>query len=116
MCHPPFRSPRCIPSVEIGKITEVASDKILARRYFVSGRVQGVGYRAFAQRCAQEIGVSGWARNLADGRVEVHANGASHNLELFEARLRQGPRWGEVQTLQVYDASSEKAVDFRIRY
>ena len=78
--------------------------------------MQGVGYRAFAQRSAKETGVSGWARNLADGKVEVYANGTLSSLEQFEARLRQGPRWGEVRTVEVKDASLEKLADFRIRH
>jgi acylphosphatase len=61
-----------------------------ARRFLISGRVQGVGFRYFAQRSAREVGVSGWARNLDDGRVEVHANGTPAQLEDFESRLRLG--------------------------
>ena len=43
----------------------------LARKFYISGQVQGVGYRYFAQRAARELGLRGWARNLDDGRVEV---------------------------------------------
>ena len=46
---------------------------VIARRYFIRGRVQGVGFRDFAQRAAAQLGVSGYARNLDDGRVEVYA-------------------------------------------
>ena len=50
-----------------------------ARRFVISGRVQGVGFRAFAQHAARAIGVTGWAQNLDNGDVEVHANGTPRN-------------------------------------
>ena len=58
----------------------------------VKGRVQGVGYRAFAQKKALELGLSGYAENLPDGRVEVVAEGPKEALELFLHHLKQGPR------------------------
>jgi acylphosphatase len=87
----------------------------IARRYIVSGRVQGVGYRAFAQWSARAAGVTGWARNLADGDVEIHANGTPAELDAFEARLRQGPRFADVRSVQVQDAPVSDAAEFTIR-
>ena len=87
----------------------------MARRYRISGRVQGVGYRAFAQKAARELEVTGWARNLADGAVEVYANGTHAGLESFEGRLRQGPRWGEVRGVEVAEAEPTATADFLIR-
>jgi acylphosphatase len=86
-----------------------------ARRYLISGMVQGVGYRAFAERLARQIGVTGWARNLDDGRVEVHANGTAGQLDDLEARLRQGPRWAEVRGVEVSEAAVSHESDFHIR-
>jgi acylphosphatase len=86
-----------------------------SRRFVVSGRVQGVGYRAFAQHAARGIGVTGWARNLEDGNVEVHANGTESQLDDFEARLRQGPRWGEVRSVSVTEAAVSDTSGFHIR-
>ena len=86
-----------------------------ARRFLVSGRVQGVGFRAFAQLAARAIGVTGWARNLADGDVEVHANGTVRQLDDFEARLRQGPRWCEVRSVTAAEAEVSDASGFHIR-
>jgi acylphosphatase len=86
-----------------------------ARRFVVSGRVQGVGYRAFAQYAARAVGVTGWVRNLDDGDVEVHANGMQAQLDDFEARLRQGPRWGEVRSVAVTEAAVSYASGFDIR-
>ncbi len=66
----------------------------------VSGNVQGVGYRAFAQRKAQELGLSGYAENLRDGRVEVVAEGPKEDLEQFLRFLRQGPRLARVEQVE----------------
>jgi acylphosphatase len=86
-----------------------------ARRYLISGRVQGVGFRYFAQRTAGELGVSGWARNLDDGRVEVQANGTARQLDDLEARLRQGPLHADVRSVEVGEATPFTATGFHIR-
>jgi acylphosphatase len=85
------------------------------RDYLISGRVQGVGYRYFAEREANRIGVTGWARNLADGRVEVHANGSPKQLDEFEARLRNGPPHADVRAFEAKEASVTGASGFDIR-
>ena len=86
-----------------------------ARRFVISGRVQGVGFRAFAQHAAHALGVTGWAQNLDNGDVEVHANGAPQHLDDFEARLRQGPRWGEVRAVTVLEVEVSETSGFYIR-
>lgn len=68
-----------------------------AYRYLVSGQVQGVGYRYFAMRAAEALGVTGFARNLADGRVEVVAEGPEEVLAEFEDKLREGPAFATVR-------------------
>ena len=68
-------------------------------RYIVRGRVQGVGYRYFVMREAAALGVSGFARNLPDGTVEVIAEAADDVLDLFEDRLREGPSFSRVTDL-----------------
>ena len=87
----------------------------VARGYLISGMVQGVGYRAFAERSARQTGVTGWARNQNDGRVEVHANGTVEQLDDFEARLRQGPRWAQVRAVEVLEAAVSHETGFHIR-
>lgn len=72
-----------------------------ARRYVVSGRVQGVGFRYFAEAAGRREGLNGWVRNLPDGRVEVEAEGDAEALERFEWRLRQGPRSARVEAVDV---------------
>ena len=70
-----------------------------AYRYLVSGRVQGVGYRSFVMRAADALGVNGFVRNLADGRVEVIGEGPDEVLAEFEQKLRQGPAFAAVDTV-----------------
>ena len=62
-----------------------------AFRFWVGGRVQGVGFRWFVRREAQELGLTGRVRNLADGRVEVAVAGEPGALSAFRERLREGP-------------------------
>jgi acylphosphatase len=88
---------------------------VIARRYVISGRVQGVGFRAFVERAARQIGVTGWTRNLDDGRVEVHANGTHRQLDELEAQLRQGPPHAEVRTFEVVPAGVSDSGRFAIR-
>lgn len=85
------------------------------RLFLISGRVQGVGYRAFAVEAARETGVTGWARNLDDGRVEVHASGTVRQLDEFEELLRRGPRFAEVQGLEKSEAAVHAVQEFVIR-
>ena len=80
-----------------------------ARRYLIAGRVQGVGYRAFAAHAARQVRVAGWVRNLADGRVEVHAAGTAGQLDSFEGWLRKGPRFAEVRGIEVTEVTEAAA-------
>jgi acylphosphatase len=76
-----------------------------ARRYFVSGMVQGVGYRFFATRLAQRLGVAGWVKNLGDGRVEVYAIATGETLKNFRAELEKGPRGAMVEGIYEEEAA-----------
>jgi acylphosphatase len=82
----------------------MASQPQHARRWFISGRVQGVGYRYFAQRAASTLGLTGYTRNLDDGRVEVYAVGPGEKLSELSGSLRQGPRWGDVRGVEEQEA------------
>ena len=88
----------------------------MARRYLISGAVQGVGFRYFAERAAREIGVTGWIRNLDDGGVEVYANGTEGQLEALEMRLRQGPQRADVRSVEVTETAMLELKGFHIRY
>jgi acylphosphatase len=69
---------------------------ILAKRYLIRGRVQGVGYRYFAAGAAERFGVTGFVRNLPTGEVEVHAEADHAVLEVFKIELERGPRMARV--------------------
>jgi acylphosphatase len=85
---------------------------------FVSGRVQGVGYRQFVHGAAERIGVGGYVRNLADGRVEVYAIGKDAQLRTLLEELRRGPRHAIVEEVGETDAEvvPEFAVHFSVKY
>jgi acylphosphatase len=85
------------------------------RRWFISGRVQGVGFRAFVQSRAVEIGVRGYAKNLEDGRVEVLASGTPEQISELRGALHQGPRFSEVRTVDEVEAAPESGRGFSIR-
>jgi acylphosphatase len=87
---------------------------LLARRYFIRGQVQGVGYRYFAQQHATRLGVRGYARNLDDGRVEVYAVATEDVLAEYAALLHQGPRWSDVRGVEEQEASVQQYGSFHI--
>jgi acylphosphatase len=74
-----------------------------ARRYLVSGRVQGVGFRFFTEEAAAREGLHGYVRNLPDGRVEIAAEGDAEALERFERHVRHGPPGARVERVDVDD-------------
>lgn len=84
-----------------------------ARRWFVSGRVQGVGFRWFVENQATRIGVRGWVRNEDDGRVQVYATGTLDQLQQLAALLYRGPRMAEVRGVEEQEASVQQLVSFR---
>ena len=86
------------------------------RRFIVSGRVQGVGYRAFAEHAAKETGVTGWVRNLDNGDVEVQGCGQPSQLDDFEARLWKGPPWSEVRAVRSEEIAVISGSGFRVRH
>jgi len=92
----------------------MAAKPRVARRWFVRGRVQGVGFRYFAQRAASELGLTGYARNLDDGRVEVYAAGAEEQLSELAGRLHRGPRWAEVHGVEELEADVRSYASFEI--
>lgn len=79
----------------------------MTARFVVSGAVQGVGYRYFVLHQAGLLGVSGWARNLPDGRVEVLAQGTSETLAALESALKRGPPHARVSGVERSQISDE---------
>jgi acylphosphatase len=86
-----------------------------ARRWLIGGRVQGVGFRFFVQHKAAELGLTGWARNLEDGRVEVYAIGSPERLDELAAALHQGPRMADVRSFEQRDEAVQSLSAFSIR-
>jgi acylphosphatase len=88
--------------------------KPVARRWFVRGRVQGVGFRYFAQKSALSLGLTGHTRNLDDGRVEVYAVGPASKLDDLAAMLHRGPRWADVHGVTQEEAVVQRHASFEI--
>ena len=90
----------------------------VARRYFVSGLVQGVGFRYFTQDEAERLHLTGFVRNLRDGRVEVYAIGAPEKLDRLRALLERGPRGAMVRHVaeQPAEVDAQFSGDFNITY
>ena len=86
-------------------------------RIFVSGLVQGVGFRAYTRRVAESLGLSGWVRNLPDGRVEILAEGEEEILCHFVKEVWKGPRLSRVDKLEIIkEEEDEPLFGFDIRY
>src|SRR5215472_16719892 len=89
--------------------------EMIARRYIVCGRVQGVGFRWFVDHEARQLSLSGWVRNNLDGTVEVLAIGSEEQLTALRDKLQRGPRAARVDEVKVIPAEPVKGLDtFRI--
>ncbi|HEX4869171.1 MAG TPA: acylphosphatase [Moraxellaceae bacterium] len=83
---------------------------------FITGRVQGVSYRANAAGMAQRLGLCGWVRNLADGRVELLAQGEEKPLRSLLAWAHQGPANARVEHVEAHWAEpGQNLADFSVR-
>jgi acylphosphatase len=88
----------------------------LARRFLISGRVQGVGFRYFAQDAARREGLHGFVSNHADGTVEAVAEGESEALERFERAIRRGPSRSRVEQVMIDEVEPRgSSTGFEIR-
>lgn len=86
--------------------------QVKAKHYLITGRVQGVSYRASTEQQAHQLGLTGWVRNLTDGRVEVIACGAEVQLQTLERWLWQGPARAQVSQVAVSEVSASPGDDF----
>jgi acylphosphatase len=85
------------------------------RRYIVTGRVQGVGFRWFVEHAAVQLDLAGWVRNRADGSVEVLASGSRDQLHKLYTELLKGPRASRVEKVEVEDSAPDTNLkSFRI--
>lgn len=87
----------------------------LARHFLVTGRVQGVFYRAATQEKARGLGLTGWVRNRPDGGVELVACGTENGLDALERWLWQGPPAARVESVVANASGEADHVDFTVR-
>jgi acylphosphatase len=91
------------------------TEQKIAKMFRVRGRVQGVGFRYFADQSAKALGVRGWVRNDDDGSVQVYAVGTAAQLSELAGLLWKGPRWAEVRGVDESEAPVENHSGFSIR-
>jgi len=90
---------------------------MICEHYYISGRVQGVFYRACTYETAQALNLTGWVKNLPDGRVEVMACGKGEQLAKLKAWLKEGPSMAKVQQVEVKNITDVPDSDgFEILY
>jgi acylphosphatase len=87
-----------------------------ARHVRITGRVQGVFFRAWTREQAQALGLNGWVRNCPDGRVEAHVEGEDTAVEQMIERLRRGPPSASVEDLRTWDADVCDFDGFEVRH
>lgn len=80
----------------------------------ISGKVQGVFYRASASKKADELGITGWIRNISQGNVEVMASGDNDQLMRFVEWCKEGPSGARVEMVHIEDAPDQAFTKFRI--
>ena len=85
----------------------------VARRFYVSGMVQGVGYRYFVQRAASKLDLAGYTKNLRDGRVEVYAIGREKALGDLRRQLERGPEMASVSEVSESGAPIDPRFEHR---
>jgi acylphosphatase len=86
----------------------MSDENRVTRRVIAEGRVQGVGYRDFARRAAERLGVAGWVRNRRDGAVEALLAGSTEAVEALIAELRRGPPGASVTRLRTLEAEESE--------
>jgi acylphosphatase len=89
---------------------------LVARRFVLSGRVQGVGFRFFVENAARREGLRGWVRNLPDGRLETQVEGDAESVDRLEHKIRRGPPGARVERVDVQaEMPSGTMGEFEIR-
>ena len=93
----------------------MAAEKV-QKHIFISGRVQGVGFRAFTRSQAAVLDIKGWVKNLADGRVEVVIQGKKDKVTQMIKKLKKGPSFARVDDFEINDEEISNFSDFEIRF
>ena len=88
----------------------------MTARIYISGFIQGVGYRQFIKKIAWQIGLTGWVKNLPDGRVEALFSGSKDKIEKAIEECWEGPFLSEVKSVDVeWVGDNQEYKDFEIR-
>lgn len=82
----------------------------------VFGRVQGVGYRAFASRIAKNLGLVGYVKNMPDGNVQMEVEGDRQALDKLLILCKAGPGWANVEKINATESPAQGFQDFKVRY
>ena len=108
---------RCLSTIAAKRMTESGGETSVRAQIVVRGRVQGVGYRAFAVRLATRYGLSGGVRNLDDGRVELDVEGTRTAIEALLGELRLGPPGAQVTGVEAeWKPATGRFSGFKIWY
>lgn len=98
-------------------MTELTENETVRIHIWVKGRVQGVGFRAFAQQAGVVLGVTGWVRNVGYDKVETVGEGPRERLEKFADAIKKGPRAGNVEEAKVeWEPPQGDLKGFSVRY
>jgi len=89
---------------------------MVARHYILKGRVQGVGFRFFTRRLAEQLDIKGWVKNLGNGAVEVHAEGDENPMEQFLSTIKRGPSLAFVQDVEAGEVEPEGYQGFSLEW
>mgnify|MGYP000270532500 CR=1 FL=1 len=93
----------------------MAAEKI-QKHIYISGRVQGVGFRAFTRKQAAVLDIKGWVKNLADGRVEAVIEGKKNKVNQMAAKLKKGPSFARVNDFEIEEGEIDNFDNFEIRF
>ena len=90
---------------------------VVRKHWFISGQVQGVGFRAFTHEAARDLKLKGWVRNLTDHRVEIVTEGPPKEVEQLLEKVKKGPEFGRVEGVKEgkVDEKEKLAKEFEIR-
>lgn len=88
----------------------------IQKHIFLSGRVQGVGFRAFTRQQAAVLNINGWVKNLADGRVEIVVQGERTKVKEMISKLKEGPSFAKVEDIEINEEKLDDLGDFKIKY
>jgi len=92
------------------------TENIIQKHIFISGRVQGVGFRAFTRKEASSRGITGWVKNLADGRVEIKIKGEREDIKNMIKRIKEGPSFARVDDIEISNEEIENFDRFEVRF